>query len=109
MCLKVITNDLYDIADRLRAVNENYVLYYNTDKLRFEVHDGKKDRLEFVVPFEELDARTVEYAMYTRVENSKRIFEEMEEANRRLDKDQARLALERAAMAYEDVRRLYEG
>ena len=109
MCLKVITNDLYDIADRLRAVNDNYVVYYNTDKSRFEVHDGKRGSLEFVVPFEELDARTVEYAQYTRIENFKRIFKEVEESNRRLEKVQTKLAVERAAVACEDIRRLNEG
>ena len=108
MCLKVITNDLYDIADRLRAVNDNYVVYYNTDKSRFEVHDGAKGNMEFVVPYDELDARTVEYALHTRVENAKRIIEEVEESNRRLEEVQTKLAVERAAVAYEDVRRRLE-
>ena len=109
MCLKVITNDLYDIASRLRAVNEDYALYYNTDKSRYEVHDERRGGLAFVVPFEELDARTVDYALYTRVENSKRIFDEVEHNNRRLEKEQISLAAERVAVAYEQGRRLNEG
>ena len=109
MCLKVITNDLYDIANRLRAVNEDYAVYYNTDNARFEVHDERRGALAFVVPYEELDARTVEYALYTRVENSKRIFEEVEQHNRRVEKEQAGLAVERAAVAYEEGRRFNEG
>ena len=109
MCLKVITNDLYDVASRLRAVNEDYAVYYNTDKARFEVHDDRRNSLAFVVPFNELDARTVEYALYTRVENAKKIFEEVEQHNRRLEKEQASLAVERAAVAYEEGRRLNEG
>ena len=109
MCLKLITDDLYDIAARLRGVKESYVVYYNTEKERFEVHDSERNCLEFVVPYDELDARTVEYARYSRVENAKRIFEEVEEYNRRLDKEQASRAIERAAVAYEDGRRMNEG
>ena len=105
MCLKLITNDLFDVATRLVAVNENYVVYYNTEKERYEVHDGVKNRLEFVVPYDELDARTVEYARYSRVENSKKIFDEVERHNERLEKEQATKVFERTAEAFEDVRR----
>ncbi|MCH5160052.1 MAG: hypothetical protein J1F66_04300 [Clostridiales bacterium] len=108
MCLKLITDDLFDIAARLRTVKESYVVYYNTEKERFEVHD-KRGCLEFVVPYDELDARTVEYARYSRVENAKRIFADVEEYNNRLEKTQAQKTIERAAVAYEDVRRMNEG
>lgn len=109
MCLKLITDDLFDIANRLKSVSDSYVLYYNTEKERFEVHDRVKRCLQFVVPFDELDARTVEYARYTRVENAKRIFAEMEAHNRRLEKEQKHDAVERAAVAIEAERRLNEG
>ena len=105
----LITNDLFDIAWRLRAVNDDYRVYYNVEKGRFEVHNAKKNTLDFVVPYDELDARTVEYALYTRVENSKRIFEELERHNRLVEKEKAGLVVERAAAAYEEGRRLNEG
>ena len=109
MCLKLIENDLFDIATRLRSVNDSYIVYYNTEKQRYEVHDSVTRCLEFVVPFDELDARTVEYARYSRVENAKRIFAEMEEHNKKLEKEQASKAIERAALAIEDGRRKNEG
>ena len=102
MCLKLITNDLFDVADRLKSVKNSYVLYFNACKQRFEVHDGEKRRLEFVVPYDELDARTVEYARYTRVENAKQVFDEIEAHNQRLEKAQLDEAVERAAMAIQD-------
>ena len=109
MCLKLITDDLFDIANRLKSVNNSYVLYFNTQNNRFEVHDGEKRRLELVVPYDELDARTVEYARYTSVENAKRLFAEMEAHNQRLEKKQISQAVERAAVAIEDGRRFNEG
>ena len=109
MCLKLITDDLYDIVARLRSVKDSYALYYNTERGRYEVRDSVTNRLEFVVPFDELDARTVEYARYSRVENAKRIFAEMEAHNERLEKERTKETIERAAMAYEDGRRMNEG
>lgn len=78
----LITNDLFDISSRLRAINDDYRLYYNGQKRRYEVHSAKRKALQFVVPYNELDARTVEYAMYSRVENAKRIFEDIERNNK---------------------------
>ena len=80
-----ITNDLFDIASRLRAINDDYRLYYNAQKRRYEVHSAKRQRLQFIVPYDELDARTVEYARYSRVENAKRIFEDIEKHNSKLE------------------------
>ena len=79
-----IVNDLYDIAWRLRSINDSYRLYYNVKKHRYEVRNATTDALEFVVPFNELDARTVEYARYTSVQNAKQVFEDIERNNRKL-------------------------
>lgn len=108
MCLKLITNDLFDIADRLKSVKNSYDLYYNEEKERFEVHDSDKRSLAFVVPYDELDARTVEYALYSRVENAKQIFEQIQAHNNRIEKEQKHDAIERAAVAIQE-RRLNEG
>ena len=109
MCLKLITDDLFDIANRLRSVKDSYVVYYNTENGRYEVHDSVKGCLEFVVPYDELDARTVEYARYSGVNRAKQIFAEVEEHNMRLEKEQASCAIERAAVALENGRRFNEG
>ena len=85
MNLIEITNDLYDISSRLRGVNDDYRLYYNPQKGRYEVHSAKRGKLQFVVPYDELDARTVEYALYSRVENAELVFRDIERNNRRLN------------------------
>ena len=85
MLLILVTNDLYDIAWRLRAISDDYRVYYNTVKNRYEVHSFRKKKLEFIIPYDELDARAVEYAQYTRVENAERIFAEIEKHNAKLE------------------------
>ena len=70
MTLISITDDLYDIAWRLKAINDDYRLVYNTVKNRYEVYSRSTDAIQFVVPYNELDARTVNYALMSRVQNA---------------------------------------
>lgn len=81
MTLTEITNDLFDIAWRVRAVDDDYRLFYNGEKKRFEVHSAARGTMQFAVPFDELDARTVDYARATRVQNAEKIFAEVERHN----------------------------
>lgn len=91
-----ITDDLYDIAARLRSIDEGYELYYDPARARYEVHG--RGALQFVVPFDELDARTVEYAMQTRIARAEQLFEEVERNNAERDREQLRLAAQRAQL-----------
>lgn len=79
-----IRNDLFDIADRLKSINSGYKVFYNKEKDRFEVHNTNCHpvSLAFVVPYDELDSRTVDYALFTRVQNADALFKEVEENNR---------------------------
>lgn len=86
----LVTNDLFDIAWRLTAVKDSYLLYYNTDSNRYEVHDSARfpNTLQFVVPYDSLDARTVDYARYSRVENAQAIFADVDKHNAKLEREQ---------------------
>ena len=86
MTLIPITNDLYDISDRLRSVNDDYRLIFDAERKRYAVYSRTRGTLCFDVPFDELDARTVEYAQKTRVQNAREIFREVEEHNARLER-----------------------
>ena len=84
-----IQNDLFDIASRLKSINENYRVYYNKSADRYEVHNisQRPNTLAFVVPYGELDARTVDYARYTAVQNAQKVLKEMEESNKKVQKE----------------------
>lgn len=104
MALVPVTNDLFDIAWRLRAVNDDYRLFYNTLSAKYEVHSAERGTVQFVVPFDALDARTVEYARRTRVQNAREIFDEIERANADADKLLARKKAERVLQAVSERR-----
>lgn len=66
--LRAVTDDLYFIASRLKAIDPSYYVVYNLVRERYEVHSNeqKGNTLCFVVPYNVLDARTLEYAARTR-------------------------------------------
>ncbi len=66
--LRAVTDDLYFIASRLKEIDPTYYVVYNLDKSRYEVHSDEQrgNSLCFVVPYGELDARTLDYAARTR-------------------------------------------
>ncbi len=66
--LRVVTDDLYFIASRLKEIDPTYYVVYNLVKSRYEVHSDEQrgGSLCFVVPYGTLDARTLDYAKKTR-------------------------------------------
>ena len=89
-----IEKDLFSICDRLRELDGRYELYRNTIAHRFEVYVEKA--LQFVVPFQKLDARTIEFARRTRIERSRQILKEIDEHNARVEKQKEKEILEKA-------------
>jgi len=69
--MQKVTRDLFRIAQRLKHINPNYKLFWNSKFQRYEVRGGTGGNapLEFVVPYKELDERTLEHARRTRKQN----------------------------------------
>ncbi|HRX13629.1 MAG TPA: hypothetical protein P5087_01205 [Eubacteriales bacterium] len=75
-----IKNDLYDIAARLNEIDDCYRVFYNNAKGRYEVHRQVYGKTEFafVVPYQTLDARAVEYALITKAENIEKLAKQID-------------------------------
>ena len=56
-----VTNDLFDIANRLILLDPTYEVFLNTQKNRFQVH--KQGKLSFTVTADILDERVLWSAM----------------------------------------------
>ena len=64
-----VTRDLFNVADRLREIDTRYHLFWNNARLHWEVHSSPRPSVlthQFNVPFDTLDARTLEHAKRTR-------------------------------------------
>ena len=87
MKYEYITTDTFDIAKRLKEIDPHYLLKWNKDKNRYEIFFKKeREQLELVIPFNELDIRTLNLVQKTRVENTKKLLKELEEQNKKLEK-----------------------
>ena len=79
-----IKHDVFYVAERLKEIDFKYFILYNTDKEKYEIHhSGQSDTYCLTVPYDELDARTVNFVNQTRVENRDRLLKELDEQNRK--------------------------
>jgi len=83
-----ITTDTFDIAKRLKEIDPHYLLKWNKQKKRYEVFfkEEECEQLELIIPFNELDIRSLYLVQKTRIENAKKILKELEEHNEKLEK-----------------------
>ena len=82
-----IENDVYFILDRLKEIDKNYQIFFNTKRNVFEVHSIGQIGGSYclTVPYKILDKRTLDLVNKTKRENSERLFEEMERENKKLE------------------------
>lgn len=89
----LMKSNVFKIPERLKEIDRSYFVIYDSARDRYEIHSNdNKDgsTLCLVVPFNELDSRTVDYVNRTRVVNSKKLYEEMKRHNERLEIEQAK-------------------
>jgi hypothetical protein len=78
-------NDLFNISERIKEIDCDYEIYRNHYCGRYEV--WRHSHLSFVIPFEELDERTLAYARKTRRENIDEIEREINEGNAKVERE----------------------
>ena len=78
----LITGSVHDVPERISALDNRYQVYYNTRKSRYEIHaKGRCPALQLVLPFSQLDARSVDYVSMTRVDRQLERMLSMDEEN----------------------------
>ena len=84
---EIILNDLCDISNRVREIDEGYFIVRNHKSSKWEVHHidmPKYETLQLVSPYDELDSRLLEYIMKTSTKYAKQIMEDIEKNNARI-------------------------
>lgn len=81
----VIKNDVFDIASRLKEIDKDYFVVWDTVKQRFEVHNSKNrgDTFCVSVPHKSLDARTITRVLYTRIERVEQLLDELKKQEKK--------------------------
>lgn len=93
---KIILSDVFDIAKRLKEIDRNYFVVFNTAKQKYEVHNSRQlgDSYCLTVPFDCLDARTIVLVQQSRIKNISEIVEKMDFDNKVLQKLNNKTALD---------------
>lgn len=83
-----IVCDLFDIAQRLKGIDDKYILFYNRKRAKFELHREDYGRVgyQLTLPYDSLDARTLNFCLKTRVERREQLMKELDRENEMLEK-----------------------
>ncbi|HAJ77703.1 MAG TPA: hypothetical protein DCO89_01365 [Clostridiales bacterium] len=85
MIYQVIKSDVFDIVKRIKNINPKYFVLFNKTREKFEVHFKRnKNTYELTIPYDVLDARTIDFVQKTRIQNQKKLLEEIEKSNQKL-------------------------
>lgn len=84
-----LNTDNYFICERLREIDISYFVLYNLITKKYEVHSSQQidNSYCFTVPYKVLDARTIDYALKTRIENKDKLIAEIDRQNMLLEKE----------------------
>ena len=103
MNYQIIKNDIFNIARRLKFIDKKYFIVFNSDRNKYEVHYSRaKNTYELTIPYDTLDARTIDFVLKTRIQNKQKIFEEIENSNKKLEQQNIKNLIEKID------RRIYE-
>lgn len=103
MNYQIIKNDVFNIAKRLKSIDPKYFIVFNSDRNKFEVHYMRaKNTYELTIPYNKLDARSIDFVLKTRIQNKQKIFEEIENSNKKLEQENIKNLIEKID------RRIYE-
>lgn len=105
----IIKNDLFNIANRLKSIDSKYYIIRNNKKNRFEIHYKRsKNTLELVLPYGKLDNRTINYVLKTKMENRKKLINEIESHNKKLEEERDDVIKEKTLFKMEEELRKQE-
>ncbi len=79
-----ITHDVYEISKRIKNIDRDYYIVYDTLTGDFEVHNSSQLDSTFctLIPYDFLDERTLTHVLKTKSENIERILEEIDNFNK---------------------------
>lgn len=90
--LRLVKGDMYDIARRIKEVEEGYFIVFNTRNEKYEVHSTFNKGWNtycFTVPYDQLDIRTLHLCRETSLAlHGDNILKNMEAENEKIDQAQ---------------------
>ena len=76
--------DVYNISKRLKKIDRDYFIVYDTSKNNFEIHNSSQIGSSYclTLPYSCLDERCLNYVYQTKSENIERILQTIDNENK---------------------------
>ena len=84
-----INQDVFNISDRIKEIDSDYFIVYNTKLKKYEVHNSSQNMNSYCLtcPYNSLDKRLLDYTQKTRIVNFDKIIKEIDENNLKIEKE----------------------
>lgn len=84
-----IDSDVFDISKRIKEIDKDYYIVYNLRNGKYEVHNSSQNLNSYSLtcPYNTLDKRLLDYTLKTSIRNSEKIFYEIDNHNKKIEKD----------------------
>lgn len=80
-----VKNDVFDIVKRIKNIDNDYFVIFDTKRQIFELHCKNQYQNSFCLTlYESLDERSVNKTLMTRKQNQDKLFEEITRHNKKL-------------------------
>lgn len=97
MALIKIKTDAFNICERIKKIDKNYFVVYNTTKNQYEIHNTMQKSNTFCVVCDKgLNCQVIDKLRKTKIENMQKVISEIEKNNEYLEKEQKRKLMDNA-------------
>lgn len=102
--LKEIKNDVFNIANRIKEINKNYIVYFNTEISKYELYHEKHGYV-LTFPYDELDSRCIDYTLSTRADriDVKKFMEDIDRYNDNLEKKRLEAQIDKTSYEAKEI------
>ena len=84
-----IESDVFDIIKRIKEIDKDYFVVYNTNSKKFEIHNSRLvNSYCLTIPYKNLDARVLNLIYKTATKNYDNIIKEIDIGNEAIEKKQ---------------------
>lgn len=82
-----LTSDVYNISKRIKEIDRNYYIVFNTSNEKFEVHNSSQICGSYclTLPYKEIDERVLKYVQKTSSVNIDYVLNEIQNNNNLLE------------------------
>ena len=102
----IVSHDVYNIANRIKCIDRDYFVVFNTIKRKYEIHNSAQLSSSYclTLPYDCLDARALDYVYMTMVGNIEELIEKIDRENDLNDKLEKQNAITKIGEYLEEVR-----